>query len=108
MLTFLTKNPWTFINSNKEWANNKEIRTMAADIYQLIYPIGMGLIVFSIVILFLKWGTKNYRNHGMGRRLSLVAPLLFKLCLVVALACLPYLIGEVWRIMNAIAVAMTS
>lgn len=107
MITFLTRNPWTFINDNREWATSHELRTLASGLYQLIYPIGLGLIACSILILFIKWGTKNYSNHGMGRRLGLIGPLLFKLCCVAALACLPYLLGEIWRIFNTIAKAAT-
>lgn len=107
MLTFLTNNPWTFINENSDWATSHEIRTLASSLYQLMYPIGLGLIAFSIVILFLKWGIKSYHNYGMSRRQGLVGPLIFKLCCVIAIACLPYLLGEVWRIMNSIARSMT-
>lgn len=107
MMTFLTRNPWTFINDNREWATSHELRTLVRDFYQMMFSIGLGLIACSILILFLKWGTKNYSNHGMGRRLGLIWPLLFKLGCVTVLTCLPYLLGEIWRIFNTIAKAAT-
>ena len=105
---WLTRNPWQFINDNAKWADDEALKGLSADSYQLIFVIGLGLIALSMGLLYLKWALYRKEDGAMNRRNTLVGPLLFKFFLVILISCLPYLIGEVFRIVNVIAKAIVS
>lgn len=97
------RNPWQFINENSKWADDPALQTMSADTYQLILVIGYGLIAMSMVVMFLKWALYRKEDGAINRRNTITGPLIFKFFLVILISCLPYLIGEVYRIINYIA-----
>lgn len=105
--SFLSGNPWQYINNNKTWGNGATlIKELAGDIYQLVSKVGIGIIACSMLILILKWALYKNQEGALNRRNVLFGPLLFKLILVSTITCLPYLIGELWRIVNLIAASM--
>lgn len=105
---FLTHNPWQFINENSKWADEPALTSMSQDVYQLILVVGYGLIALSMVVMFIKWALYKKEDGSMNRRNTITGPLLFKFFMVILISCLPYLIGEVYRIINYIARSMTS
>lgn len=105
---WLTRNPWQHINDNAKWADDSVLKGLSADTYHLILSIGLGVITASVVVLWLKWGMHKKEDGAMNRRNAIVSPLLFKLFLVMLITCLPYLLGEVFRIINSVAKAFVS
>lgn len=108
MLSFLVGNPWRYINDNKDWAGEATFKGLTQDIYQLMFSIGIGLIALSVVILFIRWALYRQQGGAMNRRNALVGPLMFKLIIVAIMSCLPYLIGELYRIVNLVAKSIVS
>lgn len=105
---FLTRNPWQFINNNSQWADNASLTPLTQDVYNLILVVGYGLIALSMVVMFLKWALYKKEDGSMNKRNTITGPLLFKLLMVILISCLPYLIGEVYRIINLIARLITT
>lgn len=103
MLNFLVGNPWKYINENDKWAAGATFQGITRSLYQLMFSIGIGLIAISIVILFIRWALYRQQGGAVNRRNTLVGPLMFKLIIVSIISCLPYLIGELYRIINLIA-----
>lgn len=101
-------NPWEYINNNKEWAGNATFTKITSDIYHVLFVIGIGLIAISLVLLFLRWALYRQQGGAINRRNTIVGPLLFKLILVAIICCLPYLVGEVFRIFNLIAKSLVA
>lgn len=99
----LEHNPWQYINENSTWADDMALKGISADIYQLILVVGYGLIGLSMVVMFLKWALYRKEDGSMNRRNTITGPLVFKFFLIILISCLPYLIGEVYRIINFIA-----
>lgn len=103
-----TRNPWQHINNNAKWAEDAALQGMSADVYQAIYSIGMGLIGISYLVLWLRWALYTKQSGSINKRNEIVGPFIFKFFMVILITALPYLIGEVFRIINQIAKSIVS
>lgn len=105
---FLTRNPFEFINTNDGFANDYALRGIVLDIFELLFSVGLGLIVVSLVVLFIRWALYRNKEGALNRRNVIVGPVIMKMILVAAISAFPYLITLVFQIINSIAKAAVS
>ncbi len=103
-----TRNPWQHINNNAKWAEDPALMGISADVYQAVYSIGMGIIGISYLFLWLRWALYTKQSGSINKRNEIVGPFIFKFVMVVLISALPYLIGEVFRVVNLFAKSMVS
>lgn len=102
-MIFLTHNPFQFINTNEGFATDFALRRLVLDFFELMFSVGLGLIVISLVVLSVRWALYKNKEGALNRRNVIVGPVIMKMILVAAISAFPYLITLVFQIINSIA-----